>query len=59
MLAITLAFFTMLAVTKVALDVLYAHPGNQETATLIMILGSLLAMYLALGGTGWINLFYR
>ena len=48
MLALTLATFVMLAVTKVAFDILYGY-NDVENATLVMILGSILAMYLALG----------
>ena len=53
MLALVLATFVMIAITKVALDVLFYEPGNEQNATLIMILGSLLAMYLVLGGVDW------
>lgn len=48
MLALVLATFTMLAVTKVAFDILYGY-NDAENATLVMILGSILAMYLAIG----------
>lgn len=53
MLALVLATFVMIAITKIALDVLWQAPGNEENATLIMILGSLLAMYLVLGCVNW------
>lgn len=48
MLALVLATFVMLAVTKVAFDILYGY-YDVENATLVMILGSILAMYLAIG----------
>ena len=48
MLALVLATFTMLAITKVAFDILYGY-NDVENATLVMILGSLLALYLAVG----------
>ena len=48
MLSLILATFVMLAVTKVALDILYGY-NDVENATLVMILGSMLALYLAVG----------
>lgn len=54
MLALVLATFVMIAITKVALDLLWQAPGNEENATLIMILGSVLALYLVLGCVDWV-----